>query len=171
MLIIALSGIIRLTDSSEAPNEDEVLVFEKYQYGPERKGWGPGFIRSTLPDGMHRYVSAGAYASAPSENLGFYFSGVRGKGWGPISDNDFSANITSNSLITVDMSTMREEEWKNHTIPDRIPGRTSGELVWVPVSDSGVLVAIGGVINAEDTFPIALNDSQVEDSVSAVIGS
>lgn len=163
------SGLIRLTASSDPPNADEVLRFENYLYGPERESWEPGFQRSTLTDGVNRYVTGGASVSAPSENLGFYFSGMRGADWGPITENDYSANTTSNRLITVDMSTMREEVWSNDTLPDKVPGRVNGELVWIPVSESGILVAIGGVINAEDTFMRALNDSQIEESVSRVI--
>jgi hypothetical protein len=142
------------------------LTFENYQYGPDRESWEPGFIRSTLSDGVNRYVAAGASVSAPSENLGFYFSGVRGEAWGPITENNYSANITSDKLISVDMSTMREEVWSNHSLPDNVPGRVNGELVWIPVSESGVLVAIGGVINAEDTFQAGLSDDQIQGSVS-----
>lgn len=142
------------------------MTFEQHQYGPERESWESGFIRSKLSDGVTRYVAAGASVSAPSENLGFYFSGVRGEDWGPITENDYSADTISDKLISVDMSTMRKEVWSNDSLPDDVPGRVNGELVWLPVSDSGVLVAIGGVINAEDTFQKALNDSQVKESVS-----
>lgn len=163
------SGLIRASSDSDPPNEDEILRFENYLYGREREGWEPGFQRSRLSDGVNRYVAGGASVSAPSENLGFYFSGVRGADWGPIIENDYSANTTSDRLITVDMSTMREEVWSNDTLSDKAPGRVNGELVWIPVSEAGVLVAIGGVINAEDTFMSALNDSQIEESVSRVI--
>lgn len=144
------------------------MRFEKHQYGPKSESWEPGFQRSTLTDGVNRYVASGASVSAPSENLGFYFSGVRDSNWGPIAENDYSADTISDKMIKVDMSTMREEVWSNHSLPDKAPGRVNGELVWIPVSESGVLVAIGGVINAEDTFKKALNDSLTKESVSRV---
>lgn len=101
---------------------------------------------------MTRYVTNGAGVSAPSENLGFYFSGMRGKDWGPIYVDDESANVTSDRMIKVDMSTMRENKWSNLSLPAYVPARANAELVWIPVAEAGVLVAIGGVINPATIF-------------------
>jgi hypothetical protein len=57
------------------------------------------------------------------------------------------SNTTADTLITVNMTVMRKGTWTNHTLPSYITGRANAELVWVPVSESGVLVAIGGVVN------------------------
>jgi hypothetical protein len=65
----------------------------------------------------------------------------------------YRANITANSLIRVDMSTMRAEKWSNITLPDNVPGRANAEIAWIPVSESGALIAIGGVINPEIVSP------------------
>jgi hypothetical protein len=111
-----------------------------------------------------RYVSNGAGTSAPSENLGFYFSGMRAPDWGPIYYDDSSANVTANTLITVDMSTMRSEKWTNTTLPDNIQPRANAELAWIPVSEKGVLVAIGGVTSPEEIWATGLNDSQTSQS-------
>ena len=46
------------------------------------------FIQNSLPDGLTRYITDGGAVSAPSENLGFYFSGVHGQNWGVITDDD-----------------------------------------------------------------------------------
>jgi len=89
------------------------------------------FSSKGLTDGVTRYITDGGAVSAPSENLGFYFSGVHGQNWGAIEDGDHSANITANTLITVNMSTMRNETWSNKTLPDNIPGRINAELVWI----------------------------------------
>lgn len=147
------SGLLHLTDSQIDPPADEVLGYERYQYGPFRSAWEPGFIMGDLNNNVTRYVTNGAGVSAPSENLGFYFSGMRASDWGPIHAEDGSANTTANTLISVDMSTMRNEQWRNSTQPDYIPGRADAELVWVPVSESGILVAIGGIINPVQLSP------------------
>ena len=127
----------------------------------------PVLLQSSLPDGLTRYIADGGAVSAPSENLGFYFSGVRGQNWGVIIDDDQSANVTANTLITVNMSTMSDQTWSNITLPDNIPGRINAELVWIPVSQSGVLIAIGGVVYSDVmTWAINLTATQAAARVS-----
>lgn len=89
---------------------------------------------------------------------------MRAPNWGPIYYEDSSANETANSLVQVDMSTMREEKWTNITLPDNIPPRANADLVWIPVSERGVLVAIGGVTAPEEIWASGLNDSQTTES-------
>ena len=153
-----------MTDSSSPQSAETVLGYEAYQYGPNRASWIPGFYQGNLPDGVTRYITNGAGVSAPSENLGFYFSGMRAPDWGPIYYEDSSANQTANTLIQVDMSVMRSEKWTNTTLPDDIAPRANAELVWIPVSDQGVLVAIGGVTAPEEIWPAGLNSSQTSTS-------
>ncbi|KAF4167415.1 hypothetical protein CNMCM6936_005031 [Aspergillus lentulus] len=145
-------GLLRLTDSQDPPAGNTVLGYERYQYGPDRGSWQPGFIIDDLDSGVTRYMTNGAGVSAPSENLGFYFSGMRGKDWGPIYADDESANITSDRMIKVDMSGMRDNKWSNLSLPAYVPARANAELVWIPVAEAGVLVAIGGVINPATIF-------------------
>lgn len=102
--------------------------------------------------------------SAPSENLGFYFSGMRAPDWGYFSYSHPEPNTTADTLITVDMSVMRDEKWYNHTLPSYVPGRANAELIWVPVSDFGVLVAIGGVVNPVEMWRSGLDKSQTAES-------
>ncbi|KAI9799472.1 MAG: hypothetical protein M1833_003994 [Piccolia ochrophora] len=145
-------GLLRDTDSLRPPPATSVLGYERYQYGPERASWDPGFYNGELPEGVSRYITAGAAVNIPSENLGFYFSGMKRKDGGDIRTSgrqQYNATAVSDSLIAIDMATMREENWSNDTLPDDIPGRANGELVWIPSSDRGLLVAIGGVINPE----------------------
>lgn len=170
MSLTEARGLTRLTDSQDPPAANIVTAYEAYQYGPERTSWEPGFIQKTLPQNVTRYITNGAGVSAPSENLGFYFSGMRGADWGLIQEGDQSANTTANTLITVDMSVMRNETWTNDTLPDNIPGRANAELVWLPVSESGALVAIGGVINPESlTVTQGLTESQAAASVCGLL--
>ncbi|KIX96087.1 uncharacterized protein Z520_08342 [Fonsecaea multimorphosa CBS 102226] len=157
-------GLPRLTDSVSPQSAETVLGYEAYQYGPDRTSWSPGFYQGSLPDGVTRYITNGAGVSAPSENLGFYFSGMRSPTWGPIYYEDSSANVTANTLIEVDMSVMRSEKWTNTTLPDNIQPRANAELVWIPVSDNGVLVAIGGVTAPEEIWATGLNGSQTSQS-------
>jgi hypothetical protein len=166
-MLMDVRGLARLSDSQGQPLANLVLGYEQDQYGPESIDWQPGFIPKALPDGLTRYVTNGGAVSAPSENLGFYFSGVHGQNWGPITDDNQSANVTADTLITVDMSTMRNETWSNYTLPDSIPGRINAELVWIPVSQSGVLIVIGGVLYSDAlTAGTGLNATQAAASVS-----
>lgn len=158
------SGLPRLTDSASPQSASSVLGYEAFQYGADRPSWSPGFYQGNLPDDVSRYITNGAGTSAPSENLGFYFSGMRAPDWGPIYYDDSSANVTSNRLITIDMSTMRSEKWTNTTLPDNILPRANAELAWIPVAEKGLLVAIGGVTAPEEIWSTGLNDSQTSQS-------
>lgn len=108
-------------------------------------------------------MTDGAGVSAPSENLGFYFSGMRAPDWGPVNTYD-NPTVIANTLITVDMSLMKPQ-WSNDTLPSNISGRVNGELVWLPVSNSGVLLAIGGVYNAT----VLSADSTIPSNVSYIV--
>lgn len=154
------------TNSSSPPAADAILGYEAYEYGPARQSWSAGFINKELPTNITRYVTNGAGVSAPSENMGYYFSGMRGADWGPIYQYDGSANTLADTLISVNMTVMREETWSNSTLPPAIPPRANAELAWIPAGDNGVLVALGGVIDPESLTVIqALNDSQANASV------
>ena len=163
-------GLIRDTNSLQPPPASSVLGYERFQYGPYRQSWSPGFYDGDLPNGVTRYVTAGAGVNAPSENLGFYFSGMAAPGWGDIRVQgrpQYNATVVANTLISVDMSVMRGEVWTNNTLPSSIPGRANAELVWLPVSGRGVLVAIGGVIDPEWAF-LPMTDAMKVQSVSDV---
>ena len=121
------------------------------------------FIQYSVSDGLTRYLTDGGAVSAPSENLGFYFSGLREQNWGVITAEN--ANVTANTLITVNMTTMSNQTWSNNTLPDNIPGRINAELVWIPVSQSGVLIAIGGVLFSDALILEGLTDPQAAASV------
>ncbi|KAL2002901.1 hypothetical protein VTN02DRAFT_5618 [Thermoascus thermophilus] len=157
---IVYGGAPPLTDSQAPPPQDTLIAYEAYQWGPKRQNWKAGFYYRSLPSDVNPFVTDGAGVSAPSENLGFYFSGMHAKNWGMFWDDNESANITANTLITVDMSVMGQEVWTNDTLPDDVPGRASAELVWIPVSESGVLIAIGGVIYPESWESHNLTESQ-----------
>lgn len=65
--------------------------------------------------------------------------------------NNGTPSEVSNSIVSVDtdLSQMRTSpKWRYHPVPSKVSGRAYGELVWLPVSESGVLIAIGGMANA-----------------------
>jgi hypothetical protein len=67
-------------------------------------------------------------------------------------------------MIGIDMTTQGKETWKNTTLPTTVPGRANAELVWVPVSEKGILVAIGGVL-----YPAYANVNQTNNASSTSI--
>lgn len=156
-------GLLIDTDSTvNTDDDDKGLAWQQYAYGVDQTAFSPKFKTYQLPDGMTRYISYGGQANAPSENLAFYFSGLRGPTWGEI-DYGISgklANETSSTLITLDMAEQGEETWTNVTLPEDIPGRASPELVWVPVGKQGILVALGGVVYPEFATGYAMSENE-----------
>ncbi|KGO53221.1 Galactose oxidase/kelch, beta-propeller [Penicillium expansum] len=145
-------GMHHNTDSSDPPPANQVLSYAAYQYGAYRSAWAPGWNQEYLTTNVTRYITNGAAASASRENLGFYFSGMRASDWGDFNINQLQSNQTADTLITLDMSSMSNGKWTNSTLPSYIPARSNAELVWVPVSESGALVAIGGVVEPIQFF-------------------
>ncbi|KAF7539028.1 hypothetical protein G7054_g2418 [Neopestalotiopsis clavispora] len=143
-------GMTLRTDKYQPPDADDVLAYQLYQYGPEKDQWFPGFIQDSLGDDITRYLAYGGGVSAPSEQKAWYFGGLRSRTWGQIfkpSTNDTLNPLdASNTLLTLDMAVQQQETWTNATLPDEIKGRGGVDVVWVPVGDQGILVALGGVV-------------------------
>lgn len=159
---ITYGGVTAFTDGY---NAQAATSFAEYE-AIARPGTtsDDGYILGILPDGFNRYVTNGGSVSIPSENLGFYFAGTRAASWGPIYylppslNESVNADQMSATLIGVDMTT-QQETWSNQTLPSTVPGRADPEVVWVPVSKQGVLVAIGGVIYPSYLNPNTLNNA------------
>lgn len=157
-------GLLADTDSISAQSATLVVGYEKFLQGPE-KIFGPGLINGNLPEGMTRYLAAGAGVNVPSEQLGFYFGGMRRPDWGEIrtyGNPRYNVTAVANTLISVDMSVARQEKWANATLPSSVRGRANAELVWIPTSDQGLLVVIGGVVNPEWAFMEPFDAATVE---------
>ena len=141
-----------LADTAANPNPDarSVAVYQKYAQVASRQ-FSAGYILEELPTSMNRYITYGAGVSVHSENLGFYFGGLRSSTWGEIvlgtSNESLNADVESLTLIELDMSVQQSEVWSNYSLPTSVPGRASAEIAWVPVSEQGILVAIGGVVD------------------------
>ncbi|KAL3469899.1 hypothetical protein BJX99DRAFT_264714 [Aspergillus californicus] len=122
------------------------------------------FLNTDL-NGISQYVTSGAGVSSPSENLGFYISGMRAPDWVPIWDNRLATSL-SKQMIKVDMAEPAgwNPVWSNITLPDYIPPRADAEAIWVPVSEAGIVVLIGGVINPESVLGPDLMEGQQTES-------
>ena len=142
---VTYGGQLDVTDAWKAPDKDSIAKYMKFQSGPPRQ-FESGWQLDELPENITRYITHGAAVSVPSEDLAFYFGGMRARDWGPIYTPSGNASQLSPTLIQVDMSSQLQETWKNRTLPPEVPGRANPEIVWVPVSERGILVAIGGVI-------------------------
>jgi len=159
---ITYGGLLSSTDAYSPPSDDEVAQYNQYAYGPPKQ-FENGFVLEYLPSGLTRYITDGAAVSVPSENLGFYFGGLRSATFGDIYYDPGAANASLNAdslsetLIKVDMSDQENSVWHNYTLPTSVPGRANAEIVWIPVSKQGILVAIGGVI-----FPSYANVNQTD---------
>lgn len=160
-----ISGMARATNATDTTTENVVLGYEAYQYDSDAQMWAPNWHSEDLPSGVTRYITNGAGTSAPSENMGFYFSGMRAPDWGAFTFDDMKSNSTADILLTVDMSEMGKGKWANISLPGSVPGRSKAELIWLPVSKSGVLVAVGGVVEPVDFWrTTGLSDSQISRS-------
>ncbi|KAL4734395.1 hypothetical protein BDV11DRAFT_209430 [Aspergillus similis] len=157
-------GLLENTDDVDDPPANTVLAYQAYQYGTQSPSWEPRFVSTNLNDGVTRYITNGAGVNAPSENMGWYISGMRAPGWGPIWNNETATNL-SHRMITVDMSDMTNPVFANVSLPGDVPGRANAEAVWLPVAESGIIVLIGGVTELDSIFvATGLTDEQVEES-------
>ncbi|KAL9946212.1 hypothetical protein ACHAP6_000874 [Verticillium nonalfalfae] len=163
--VTLFGGLVKKAELDKAPAEDEVLTYQRYQYGPERGNFRPNFVTNEL-DGVSRYITDGGAASAPSENKAWYFGGMRGPEWGPVFQR--SANMSENAanvshtLITLDMKDQLTPVWTNTTLPESIQGRANPEVVWVPVGEQGILVVIGGVTYPDWVSPTRRSENAAQ---------
>lgn len=159
-----------LVNRGTEPNDDAVLEYIGYSYGVDKPAATGQFTPQVLDNEVTRYIAYGGAANVPSENLAFYFSGLRNPTWGDIyyptnaSSGPTTASVVSDTLITLDLATQNEETWSNATLPDDISGRATAELVWVPVGEQGILVALGGAV-----YPEFVESAHYSDNMTASV--
>ncbi|KAM3085135.1 hypothetical protein ACMFMG_003567 [Clarireedia jacksonii] len=158
-------GLPARTDAYSAPDQHALFSYQVYESGPP-KVFTPGVLATELPSNLTRYVAYGGAVSIPSENLGFYFAGMRSANFTAIYDTPstnktFNADTPSLTLISVDMADPIKPQWYNDSLPSIVPGRASPEIAWVPVSEQGALIAIGGVIDPSYTSPTQEQDASI----------
>jgi hypothetical protein len=143
-------GLALRTDQYPEQDKDAALSYQIYESGAP-KDFQAGFLPTILPTNLTRYVVYGGAVSVPSENLGYYFAGLRSSNFSAIVSNPeepyYNADTPSSTLISVSMADSNHPKWANDTLPSTVPGRASPEIAWVPVSEQGALIAIGGVID------------------------
>ena len=164
-------GLPTTTDRQPLPDAKNVFGFEAHRENANSLDPSGRFFNQSLPDNITQHISNGASASAPSENMGFYFSGQRGKDWGPIASDDASANTSASSLISVNLTAPRDFGWKNESLPSRVTARANAELVWIPRSKKGILAVIGGTKNPESIYAGGLSSEQKKQDVRGIIES
>jgi Kelch motif len=133
--------------SGIAPSVPPNLV-PKYQSYPTFSVQGIETLGS-----VSNYISSGAGINIPSESLGYYFSGMTAPNGVQIVYAGIPGELPSimaESLIRIDTSDSQNPTWSNLTLPAYIPGRAGAQLVWLPVSSKGVLLAIGGLTSLID---------------------
>jgi hypothetical protein len=151
-----------------AINPNEILGYQAYSSAS-----GQTFVTqnktvpATLPD-ISNYIVAGAGVNVPSESLGFYFSGLVASNWGQLvynADKGELPTILASWMIQINMSNPQKPEAVNLTLLEHVPPRAGAELVWIPVSAKGVLIAIGGLttLNAPD---LGINLTSSDNSVN-----
>ena len=116
---------------------------------------------------ISNYISNGAGVNVPSESLGFYFSGATAPNRSQIDalNSAHTAMYLTNSMIQINMSTPGQPTALNLTLPNYVPPRANAEMVWIPVSSQGILIAIGGVTNLT-TYDIFTNISETGPSIN-----
>ncbi|KAJ5152503.1 hypothetical protein N7492_009783 [Penicillium capsulatum] len=139
--LVLYGGLTRPTTAKNAPGPRKELGFRLGDIEA-----GPNDVLTevfdfSLPENMTRYVSNGASVSVPSENMGYYFSGQHGAHWGPIASDDQSANLSSRSLISLNMTDVNDLHWENATLPPQIESRANAELIWEK-ADPGLMATI-----------------------------
>ncbi|EFR04259.1 hypothetical protein MGYG_07268 [Nannizzia gypsea CBS 118893] len=145
----------------KTPTNSSLYGYNAYQYGPFKPAFKPGAFLPQIREDVTRYITHGAGVSVPSENKGYYFSG-RQRENGDVIDLTNKPDMTANSLISTDLSKFDEPKFASDNLTG-VTGRSSAELVWLPVSD-GVLVVIGGVTNPEAIPSPPLSQQEKEEN-------
>jgi hypothetical protein len=120
----------------EFPTGASPTDFGSWTYDVVLNQWNQTALKTSDKD-LQR-VSYGAGTQSDESGLGFYFGGyVNGQttpGWK-------GGEIATSGIVRFDFNT---GNIKNGTGPDDI-GRAEGQMVFVPASDSGVLIYFGGI--------------------------
>lgn len=111
--------------------------------------------RPTPTNSVPYIIFNGAGANAPSENLGFYFGGLRQIDNSPLQYGTTADNTTtelSNTLLVVNTKDQGFGQWAVPGLPFNVRTRAQASLAWIPAGDQGMLVAIGGSLEPTDIF-------------------
>jgi hypothetical protein len=162
-------GVLDATNGALTPPANSVDAYNLYA-ASQGGQFHLGILETALPDAITRYITYGASVSAPSENLGFYFAGLRTADFGEmyyLSGNEsLNPDVESATLIQLNMTQQGNPVWSNNSLPPAVLPRAGAEIVWLPFSEHGILVAIGGVVDpAFATINQTLNAASTAESV------
>jgi len=141
-----------LAHNKRTPTDINVMQANMYK-PPGALSWAAG-VDGTYSSNNLGNVSTdlafGAWTNAPSENLGFWFSGLQAANGGfvdylPYQNKSDQANTDSETFFQVDMSSPGAAKWQNLTWPSWLAPRSEGGLVWLPYGNNGILLAFGGI--------------------------
>jgi hypothetical protein len=138
-----------LASADFATPPGRILGYQIYQTETVEK---TGPLNEKLTD-VPNYITSGAGVNIPSESLGFYFSGMVAPNGNELLYNGPRSTtpvIATESFTQVDLSDSQGPQWSTLIWPFGVKPRAGAQLVWLPVSSQGVLIAIGGVIDPQD---------------------
>jgi Kelch motif len=157
-------GLCSVSSLESATPPGRILGYQIYQTETV-ENTGP--LNEKLGD-VPNYITSGAGVNVPSESLGFYFSGMVAPKGNELLFDDTKATtpvIATETFIQVYLSDSQGPQWSTQTWPFEVRPRAGAQLVWLPVSSQGVLIAIGGVIDPSDlTYGGEDNSSQILES-------
>ncbi len=147
---------------SGAQSAPTILNYRLNPVDGQTQGYFGPHLHYTL-SGVDNYRTGGASVSIPSENLAFYFSGLRSSNNSPLKQSDYEIEV-SNSMIKVDMAVPGNASWSDLPMDTTVPGRADAQLLWIPVSQQGILLAIGGVVHPMGVYDWTLTSTQEADN-------
>ena len=123
------------------------------------------------PLAVSNYIATGAGVNIPSESLGFYFSGLQASGGSGVEilysgTTGSKPNTLVNSMIRFNMSSPQTPTGQLLSLPGKVAPRSGAELVWIPVSSQGLLIAIGGLTEIDATDTLNINFTSPDHSSS-----
>lgn len=122
----------------EFPNSVSLTTFSMWTYDVLLNQWNA--TETNSPYSIQR-VSYGAGTQVETQGLGFLFGGwINNK----TTSNWTGPPVATTGLLQFDMTS---GALRNTSGPDNV-GRAEGQLVYLPISDSGVLVYFGGIEDA-----------------------
>lgn len=139
--------------SNSSTGDNGIVYGSIFQPVASATRWAPGITddwnANTLSNTTRKFTQ-GSWVSAPSEDLGFWFSGLRAAGYEDINyevssgDSD-QANTSATDFIKFNLQTPGQASSLNMTWPAGVEPRAEGALVWLPYGNKGMLVAFGGI--------------------------
>lgn len=149
---VAFGGVTFFSTVSQFPvGSNGASTTTSYEiYGDGISQFTPGFVLEVLPSAITAYISDGGSVSVPSENLAFIFSGLRAASFDEIfylKNESTNPDVPSSTLIQLNTTSDKHHIWSNHSLSPSVIPRASAQMVYIPVAENGILIAVGGVIN------------------------